>query len=129
MDQVKLDKVKQALSLMDDRYWDYIVDRAAALEEQARQLANAIIDTCSALAAVQLELLEVRATGYKQLIKNAGVSTLTETVKNNKTLLEPLEERKRQAVSELSGLLSSLGAIIAEMKTLGEFRGGKKHEE
>ena len=128
MDQIKLDKVKQALSLMDDRFWDYVVDRASALQEQTQQLAEAIADTFSSLAAAQLELLEARAKGFKQISENADTSSLAEIIKNNKSLLEPIENRKRQAVSELSNLFSGLEVIIAEMETLGEFKGGRKNE-
>jgi len=45
MEQIKLDKINLALSLMDDAYWDTIADLISALEQEAHQVTEAIADT------------------------------------------------------------------------------------
>ena len=130
MDQAQLDKIKQAMSYMDDSYFERIAARISILGEKAINLTTDIRGTFNKLALVQMGILNARYKGYERLTKNTAKSKFAKIIKENKTCIDGLTEQKSQLGSELSKLLADLSAVVEEIQTMREIPiDGKKQNE
>lgn len=118
MAQSQEERLKAALAMMDDAYWDDIAAQTGAFGQQSRQLLESIADTYSALLVVQVDILETKGNGYKLLI-SAEESARPEIIRSNKERLDLLTAKKQQTLDELADLMASIGAMIAETAKLG----------
>jgi hypothetical protein len=120
-----LDKVRSALAQMDDAYWDKVSDTAREYDKRVRMSLGGIYNRSTALMVAQVNVLNARYNGYRQLVgdtsENDKLTTdKSEVVKDSKDAIEGFVEKKRQIVNDLVILLDELIAVLEEEKILGE---------
>jgi hypothetical protein len=124
LEQLQLDKIKVALSQMNDEYFDKVTEHGTALTEQSARISKEINEHFSKLAVIQLNIIETKRNGYQKLVDNKKKSAFDGIIKENKERIDALGKEKVQAVTALSKLLAELTAIIKQVQTLG---GGDKN--
>jgi F0F1-type ATP synthase membrane subunit b/b' len=120
MAEIQLDKVKLALSRMDDTYWSGIANRSSVLSNQSQRLAAEITDAFTKLTVAQIQIIEAKYNGYKLLAENKKKAAITGIVKENKDRISQLTQEKHQAVTALSTMIAEFSTMIKEAGTLGE---------
>ena len=113
MNDFQLEKVKQALSRMDNDFWEAVTNNLSVLTVQSSQLLDDFSSAFIKLSVTHMNILCAKYEGYQRLIECTHEAGRVKIVEEIKDVISNLEHDKCQCLATLSDLLAQLQALIS----------------